>query len=166
MFRPNECVVNLADTGLPLAEKQGGEDAWTRQRAKGGRPRFVPMNTARCRLGVASVQRNADWDTHAHTGDPDRDLKQNTGRVGCVQRRVGITSKRLGITAHDSRHEALTEVHIAITGQEPPLWGGGEGLTRWQEDAARLMVRRLAGRGIQSRPRRPSPPIGCCGLDV
>ena len=31
------------------------------------------------------------------------------------------------------------------TGQEPPLRGGGEGLTREQEDAARLAVSRLAG---------------------
>jgi hypothetical protein len=60
MFRPNECVVNFADTGLPLAEKQGEE-------------------------------------------------------------------------------------YIAMTGQEPPLRGGGEGLTREQEDAARLAVSRLAG---------------------
>ncbi|HNK53797.1 MAG TPA: integrase domain-containing protein, partial [Ottowia sp.] len=41
MFRPNECVVNFADTGLPLAEKQGEEYVWIRQGAKGGRPRFV-----------------------------------------------------------------------------------------------------------------------------
>lgn len=145
MFRPNECVVNFADTGLPLAEKQGEDDVWIRQGAKGGRPRFVPMNTPRRRQAVASAQRIAFWDSHAHTGDPDRDLKQNMVRFGCVLRKFGITSKGLGITAHGLRHEALIEEYIAITGQEPPLRGGGEGLTREQEDAARLAVSRLAG---------------------
>jgi len=62
-----------------------------------------------------------------------------------VLRRFGITSKGLGITAHSQRHEALIEEYIAITGQEPPLRGGGEGLSREQEDAARLAVSRLAG---------------------
>lgn len=145
MFRPNECVVNFADTGLPLAEKQGEEYVWIRQGAKGGRPRFVPMNTPRRRQAVASTQRIAFWDSHAHTGDPDRDLKQNMVRFGYVLRKFGITSKGLGITAHGLRHEALIEEYIAITGQEPPLRGGGEGLTREQEDAARLAVSRLAG---------------------
>jgi hypothetical protein len=37
-------MVNFADTGLPLAEKQGEEYMWIRQGAKGGRPLFVPMN--------------------------------------------------------------------------------------------------------------------------
>lgn len=143
-LRPNECVVNFADTGLPLAEKQGEEYVWIRQGAKGGRPRFVPMNTPRCRQAVASAQRIAFWDSHAHTGDPDRDLKQNMVRFGYVLRTFGITSRGLGITAHGLRHEALIEEYIAITGQEPPLRGGGEGLTREQEDAARLAVSRLA----------------------
>jgi integrase len=145
MFRPNECLVNFADTGLPLAERQGEDYVWVRQGAKGGRPRFVPMNTPRRRQAIASAQQVADWDNHAHTGDPDRDLKQNMVRFGYVLRKFGITSKGLGITAHGLRHEALIEEYIAITGQEPPLRGGGEGLTREQEDAARLAVSRLAG---------------------
>lgn len=145
MFRPNECLVNFADTGLPLAEKQDEEYVWIRQGAKGGRPRFVPMNTPRRRQVVASAQRIAFWDSHAHTGDPDRDLKQNMVRFGYVLRKFGITSHGLGIIAHGLRHEALIEDYIAITGQEPPLRGGGEGLTREQEDATRLAVSRLAG---------------------
>lgn len=60
-------------------------------------------------------------------------------------RTFGITSRGLGITAHGLRHEALIEAYIAITGQKPPLRGGGQGLTREQEDAARLAVSRLAG---------------------
>jgi hypothetical protein len=63
--------------------------------------------------------------------------------VGCASADGKIDS--LGITAHGLRHEALIEEYIAITGQEPPLRGGGEGLTREQEDAARLAVSRLAG---------------------
>lgn len=60
-------------------------------------------------------------------------------------RKFGITSRGLVITAHGLRHEPLIEEYIAITGQEPPLKGGWEGLTREQEDAARLAVSRLAG---------------------
>ena len=157
MFRPNECVVNFADTGLPLAEKQGEDYVWVRQGAKGGRPRFVPLNTPRRRLAIASAQQVADWDTHAHTGDPDRDLRQNMVRFGYVLRKFGITLKGLGITAHGLRHEALIEEYIAITGQEPPLRGGGEGLTREQEEAARLAVSRLAG---HNRGRASSAHLG------
>lgn len=74
MLRPNECVVNFADTGLPLTEKQGEEYVWIRQGAKGGRPPSlsmkVPMNTPRRRQAVASTQRIAFWDGHAHTDAP------------------------------------------------------------------------------------------------
>jgi hypothetical protein len=62
--------------------------------------------------------------------------------------RVGSTSKGPGVTAHGLRHEALIEEYIAITGQEPPPVGGGEGLTREQEDAVRLAVSRLAGHNM------------------
>ncbi|MCD6674440.1 MAG: hypothetical protein LT106_16520 [Burkholderiaceae bacterium] len=103
------------------------------------------MNTPRRRQAIASAQQVADWDNHSHTGDPDRDFKQNMVRFGYVLREFGITSKGLDITAHGLRHEALIEEYIAITGHEPPLRGGGEGLTREQEDAARLAVSRLAG---------------------
>ena len=91
------------------------------------------------------IDKVAAWGNHAHTGDPDRDLKQNMVRFGYVLRKFGIASKGLGITAHGLRHEALIEEYIAITGQEPPLRDGAEGLTREQEDAARLAVSRLAG---------------------
>ncbi len=162
MFRPNECVVNFADTGLPPAEKQGEDGVWIRQGAKGGRPRFVPMNTPRRRQGVASAQRIASWDSRAQTGDPDRDLKQNMVRFGYVLRKFGITSRSLDITAHGLRHEALIEEYIAITGQEPPLRGGGEGLTREQEHAARLAASRLAGHNRAEGGRRQPVWAPCC----
>lgn len=49
----------------------------------------------------------------------------------------GADEQALPVDHHGLRHEALIEEYIAITGQEPPLRGGGEGLTRDQEDAAR-----------------------------
>jgi hypothetical protein len=59
---------------------------WVRQGAKGGRPPSVsmkvPMNTPRRRLAIASAQQVAGWDSHAHTGDPDRDLERNMVRFG------------------------------------------------------------------------------------
>lgn len=118
------------------------------------------MNTLRRRQAIASAQQVADWDSHAHTGDPDRDLKQNMVRFGYVLRKFGITSKGLGITAHGLRHEALIEEYIAITGQEPPLRGAGEGLTREQEDAARLAVaaRRVATLQLDATQRPVSGP--------
>jgi hypothetical protein len=119
----------------------------------------VPLNTPRRRLAIASAQQVADWDTHAHTGDPDHDLKQNMVRFGYVLRKFGITLKGLGITAHGLRHEALIEEYIAITGQEPPLRGGGEELTREQEEAARLAVSRLAG---HNRGRASAIWAPCC----
>lgn len=78
-----------------------------------------------CPLQIrASAQQVADWDNHAHAGDPDRDLKQNMVRLGYVLRKFGITSKDPSITAHGLRHQALIEEYIAITGQEPPATDG------------------------------------------
>lgn len=78
-------------------------------------------------------------------------------RFGYMLRKFGITSKGLGIAAHGQRHEALIEEYVAITGQEPPLRGGGEGLTREQEDAARLAVSRLA---VHNRGRASAANLG------
>lgn len=88
----------------------------------------------------------ADWGIHihAHSGDPCRDLMRNMVRFGYVLRKFGITLKGLGITAQGLRHEALVEDCIALTAQQPPRRGGGEGLAREQEEAVRLVISRLA----------------------
>ncbi len=124
-----------------------------------GRPGFIRW-PAYCGLKLAECQRSGfngrdeswsaqgvvvdglidqavDWGKHAHTGDAERDVKQNRVRFGCVLRKFGITSKGLGITAHGLRHEAQIEEYSATTGQEPPLRGGGEGQTPKQVEAAR-----------------------------
>jgi len=67
---------------------------------------------------MASAQRIAFWDSHAH---PDCDLKQNMVRFGNVLRKSGIRSRGLGITASGLQHEALIEEYIATAGQKPTL---------------------------------------------
>jgi hypothetical protein len=42
---------------------QLGRPGWE---VSGGRPRFVPSNTPRRRQAMASAQRIAFWDSHAH----------------------------------------------------------------------------------------------------
>jgi integrase len=145
MLRPHECVVPFESTGLPPEQQQCERYVWIRQGAKSGRPRFVPLNTPRREAAIAYAQEVAAWDTHAHMGDPERELKQNLRRFDTVLRKFRITTKGLGITAHGLRHEALIDEFVAQAGEQPAVRGGGAALTAEKEDAARLAVSRLAG---------------------
>jgi len=147
MLRPHECVVPFESTGLPPEQHQCERYVWIRQGAKSGRPRFVALNTQRREAAIAYAREVARRDTHAHMGDPARNLKQNLQRFSYVLRKFGITTQGLSITAHGLRHEALIEEYIALTGEPPAVRGGGKGLTPEKEDAARLAVSRLAGHG-------------------
>lgn len=157
MLRPNECVVPFESTGLSSEQRQGDRYVWIRQGAKGGRQRYVPINTLRREEAIAHAQKVAPVDPHAHMGAPGRGLKQNVTRFRHVLKKFDITATGLGITAHGLRHEALIDEYIALTGEQPAVRGGGKALTPQQEDAARLAVSRLAGHG---RPRASAAYLG------
>lgn len=157
MLKPRDCVIPSADAPLPLAQVRGEVQVetpdvqtverclWIRQGAKGGRQRFIPINTALREAAVEHALSVANWDDHAHLGNPRLSLKQNLNRFATVMRRFGITNRALGVTAHGLRHEVMIEEHQRLTGQPPPIRGGGQGLSLEEERAARLAISLLAG---------------------
>ena len=143
MFRPHCNVVPFAATGLPPEGRVADRYARVKEGSKGGRLRFVPLDSP-TRLAAVQFAQSVAVGLDAHMGDPSRDLKKNLRRFDYVLEKFGITVRKLGVTAHGLRHEALIEHFESLTGQPPPV-RGGEALLPEVDRAARLSVATLAG---------------------
>ncbi|WP_265658035.1 integrase domain-containing protein [Verminephrobacter eiseniae] len=143
MLRPHGCVVEFAATGLPIEQRQADEYVWVQQGAKGGRPRFVPLDSLQ-RIEALQFAQSVAQGPDAHMGNPDRGLVENLRRFDYVMARFGITSKELGVTAHGLRHQALIEHYIEQTGGVAPPVRGGEADVEL-DAAARQSTANLAG---------------------
>lgn len=153
LFRPFKSVVAFADTGLSPDEQAA--DQYARIHGKGGRVRFLPIDSPARRAAIAFAQEVAG-SADAHMGDPAHDLKRNLRRFDNVVRKFGIAAGQLGITAHGLRHEALIDHYESLTGSSPPV-RGGNGLPSEIDQAARQAVAHLAG---HSRIRSASAYLG------
>jgi site-specific recombinase XerC len=140
-FRPFEHVLPFSETGLPLDRKTA--DRYVRIKGKGGRVRFVPLDSP-ARLAAVELAQGLVCNQDAYLGDPVNDLKKNLRRFDYVLEKFGITFRELGVTAHGLRHEALIEHFEALTGQPPPVRGSGD-LPAEVDHAARQAVSELAG---------------------
>ncbi|WP_431265799.1 integrase domain-containing protein [Roseateles chitinivorans] len=141
LFRPFACVVAFEGTGLAPEERSA--DRYVCIKGKGGRTRYIPLDSAARVEAVEFAQRVAGH-RDAHMGDPANDLKKNLRRFDYVLSKFGITCARLGITAHGLRHETLIEHFQAMAGTPPPVRGGTPPAPALDR-AARLAVSRLAG---------------------
>jgi site-specific recombinase XerC len=153
LFRPYQSVVSFADTGMPPEEQTA--DQYARIHGKGGRVRFVPIDSPARRTAITFAQEVAS-SRDAHLGDPAHDLKRNLRRFDNVLRKFGIAAAQLGITAHGLRHEALINHYESLTGRPPPVRGGNTPQPEI-DLAARQAVARLAG---HSRSRSASAYLG------
>jgi len=153
LFRPYESVVSFTDTGLPLEEQAA--DRYVRIKGKGGRVRFIPVDSPARQAAVAYAQEIVAG-PDAHLGDPAKDLKRNLRRFDYVLDKFGVTYSKLGVTAHGLRHEALIDHFESLTGHAAPVRGGIAPSTAVDE-AARLAVTRLAG---HSRKRASAAYLG------
>lgn len=140
-FRPFEHVLPFSETGLPLDCKTA--DWYVRIKGKGGRVRFVPLDS-HDRLAAVDLAQGLVCNRESYLGDPANDLKKNLRRFDYVLEKFGITFRELGVTAHGLRHEALIEHFEALTGQPPPVRGSGD-LPPEVDQAARQVVAELAG---------------------
>ena len=140
-FRPFEHVLPFSETGLPLDRKTA--DRYVRIKGKGGRVRFVPLDSP-ARLAAVELAQGLVCNQDAYLGDPVNDLKKNLRRFDYVLEKFGITFRELGVTAHGLRHEALIEHFEVLTGQPPPVRGSGD-LPAEVDQAARQAVAALAG---------------------
>jgi len=172
LFRPYQSIVAFADTGL--APEDQGADRYARIQGKGGRIRFVPIDSPTRQAAVAYAQEVAGGQD-AHMGDPAKDLKRNLRRFDNVLRKFGIAAAQLGVTAHGLRHEALIDHYESLTGRAPPV-RGGDAPPPEVDHAARQAVARMAGHSrirsagaylgaVRSQPQGLSPPTTSCPDD-
>ena len=155
MLRPHRCAVPFEATNLPSEQRQADEYVLIKAGAKGGRPRFVPLDSQQ-RIKALEFAQSVAQEPDAHLGDPRHGLKGNLRRFDYVMARFGITSKGLGVTAHGLRHEALIEHYMRQTGGvEPPVRGGQ--VNPELDDVARRSTARLAG---HHRPRASGAYLG------
>lgn len=143
MLRPHLCVVQFEATGLAPEEKQADRYLRIKEGAKGGRLRFVPLDSAQ-RLAALKFAQAVVQDEDAHLGDPRHSLKHNLRRFDYVMEKFGITADGLGATAHGLRHEAMIDHYTDKAGIAPPVRGGSD-VHSDVDAAARLSAARLAG---------------------
>jgi len=140
-FRPFDSVVAFEATGLPPEERTA--DDCVKIVGKGGRVRFLPVDSA-ARIAAVQQAQRVVTSRDAHLGAPDKDLRANLRRFDYVLERFGITQAQLGVTAHGLRHEVLIDRYQALAGQAPPVRQGSMA-DRVVDRAARLDVSKLAG---------------------
>ena len=155
MFRPHECVVPFEATGLPLHKKKADVYARIKPGSKGGRERFVALDTPE-KLAAIEHAKSVVVTRDGHMGDPSRSLKQNMTRFDNVMKKFGVTHKKLGVTSHGLRHEGLINDYEKLTGEPPPVRGGAP-LPREIDRPARQEVAEVAG---HSRKRAASSYLG------
>lgn len=143
MLQPHRQVVTAAQAGIAGAPCECYLDLL--KGTKGGRRRYLPIDSERKRLALArarEVARHPD----GHLGDPARTLKQNLRRIDYVMAKLGITQQDLGITGHGLRHEYANDLYARETGVAPPL-RGGPAVEPLLDRQARLKVARDLGHG-------------------
>lgn len=175
MFRPQEHVQPFERTGLPPEERKADDYVWTK--GKGGRARWVPVETAQQRAAV-DLARSQATSHDAHMGDPALSLKRNLGRLDYALRKFGITKKLAGTTGHGSRHGRFNDKFEDVTGVPSPV-RGGDPVPADLDRKARLIVAALAGHsrlkassayvgksGIKRTESRPQPPATDAGAST
>jgi len=140
-FRPFQHVMPFSETGLPENQQQADRYAWVK--GKGGRVRWIPLDSPGQLAALEFAQGVVDG-PDAHMGDPRRDLKRNLRRLDYVLEKFGITLRKRGATGHGLRHEVLNDAYEDITGVPSPVRGGGP-VSPELDKAARLAVSQLAG---------------------
>ena len=111
--------------------------------AKGGRPRWVPIDTPE-KERIVAMLRLAVNHPGAHLSDPGRSLKENRRRFRYVLNRFGVTKAGLGITAYGLRHAFAHREYEAIAGVPAPV-KQAQGPAAADDAAARGEVARQLG---------------------
>ena len=141
MHRPYAHVVPFDQTRLPEDKKLA--DEYVSAKGKGGRVRWIALQTEAQRAAVAHARSLVDG-RDAHMGNPAHPLKRNLRRLDYALEKFGLTNAERGVTSHGLRHGNFHELYEDVTGEPPPVRGGG--LVPAELDrAARLAVSARAG---------------------
>lgn len=141
MHRPYAHVVPFDQTGLPESQKRADEYVWVK--GKGGRVRWIALQTDAERAAVAHARSVVDG-RDAHMGNPAHSLKRNLRRLDYALEKFGFTKAERGVTGHGLRHGNLQGLYEEVTGTPPPVRGGGAVPTDLDREA-RLVVSERAG---------------------
>jgi site-specific recombinase XerC len=123
------CPPHTAEVDGHLEVKRG---------TKGGRLRFVPIDTPEKRAALEAAKRCVESKS-AHLGRPGKTLEQNLERFRYVMRKFGITKTMLGVTPHGLRHEYANDRYEEFAGVASPV-RGGPAIERDDDRAARLRL--------------------------
>lgn len=140
-FRPFQHVMPFSETRLPENQQKADRYAWVK--GKGGRVRWIPLDSPAHLAALEFAQGVVDG-RDAHMGDPHRDLKRNLRRLDYVLEKFGITLRKRGATGHGLRHEVLNDAYEDVAGVPSPVRGGGP-VSPELDRVARLAVSQLAG---------------------
>jgi site-specific recombinase XerC len=157
MFRPYAHVVPFEQTGLPADSRRADEYVWVK--GKGGRVRWVPLETPQQRAAVASA-RSLVGNQDDHMGNPAYSLKRNLRRLDYALDKFGITRKQAGVTGHGLRHGNLNDFYQSLLGHPSPVRGGGP-VPVEADRVARLAVAERAG---HSRMRASGAYLGASAV--
>lgn len=122
MFNPHTSVIPFTSTGLPCTTKKADLYASILRGSKGGRQRFIPLDTPERLAAVENaktvVRGNGDLTR------PGMSLKQSLQRFSNVMKKFGLVRSVLGVTAHGLRHEVLLDEFERQAGRPAPVRGG------------------------------------------
>jgi integrase len=90
---------------------------------KGGRLRFIPIDTEAKREAIERAQQVAVH-RYSHLGHPGNSLKQTLNRFSYVMAKVGVTRNQLDVTIHGLRHQYANDLYFALTDIQSPVRGG------------------------------------------
>ena len=105
---------------------------------KGGRVRFVPIDTPEKRAALEEAKQLVKSET-GHLGDPTKSLRQNMRRFKHVCDKFGITKAKLGVTLHGLRHQYAADRYEKFSGTPAPVRSGAP-VAREVDRTARLQV--------------------------
>lgn len=143
MFRPHASVVSFEATGLPQEKKLADQYVRIKAGSKGGRERFVALDSVACLAAIAHAQVLVTAH-NGHMGHPSHSLARALRRFDYVIVKFGVTRNVLGVTAHGLRHEALIARFEVLTGQAAPVRGGDK-ISPDIDKPARQEVAEMAG---------------------
>lgn len=142
MLRPLEAVVTREQAGLPEARAEAFLKVF--RGTKGGRVRFVPIDSDAKRAAIRAAQAIVQRDTD-HMGPPRYELKRSIRRLRYFMERFGVTRKTLGVSPHGLRHGFAQAHYEAIAGAPAPVRGGQ--VPPAEDLRARQEVAELLGHG-------------------
>lgn len=107
------------------ADAYGGKIICVRWGTKGGRERFIPVETPEQRR-VLELAKSFAANLNSSVSLPSLNLKSARGLYWRTVARFGITKRVLGVTSHGLRHGYCLDKYKALTRHNAPVRGGDE----------------------------------------